>query len=246
MITNMATNAAQLTSLGLLSKLPAELRHQIYSYHLVQPEPISMMPRRTPSFWTAHKAKCSNSHYKHVRTGTLDCTERTTGETIVISRPSCLILLAASRTIYHEAVAIFYAQNKMIFDSVERLQQFITMCPGRYQFMGAISFEYSSNSWSSEVFDALVNCQRLRVLHIHFHHKWISYGEPLVRDEGIFSLRELRGIMRLELSGMDCIDTEEVDVNDPRAIGPILRRELTQPREQVTLPCEQIKSDDWL
>lgn len=69
-----------------------------------------------------------------------------------------------------------------------------------------------------------MDCQRLRILHIRFHHLFIKLGEnsPLVSANGMESLRKLRGIEILDLEGKDRIDigggqVREVDVNDPRS-----------------------------
>lgn len=237
----MTTVQAQPVNLGLLSKLPSELRDQIYRYHLVLPKSIRMKPRKSPSVFASHMAICkTNRHVKDRGVGSLECINPISGDTQVISCPSRLALLATCKTIYHEAVHIYYRQNHLDFDSVARLQDFITSCQTRYHFMGDISLRYWLISHSADVFCALMDCQYLKTMCIGFHHKWTSYGEPLVLDAGICSLRELRGIKTLELSGKDQVDLgegqfEEVDLDDPRALGPILRRELTRPREEISV-----------
>lgn len=235
----MTTDLSQPANLGGLSKLPPELRGKIYLYHLVLHESIPMIPRITPSSIRSHLADCkTSSHFEDHRMGVLRCINHSSGETRLISCPSRLALLATSKAIYNEAVHIYYSENHLIFDSVARLQKFITSCRSRYRFMGEISFRYCLINWNSDVFRALIDCQHLRILRIEFHHRWVSYGErtSLVRAAGMNSLRNLRGIKMLELSGKDQIyigqgNFEEVDVDDSRAVGPILRGELTRPRE---------------
>lgn len=154
----------------------------------------------------------------------------------VNSSPSPLALLATSKGIYNEAVHIYYSKNHLIFPSTGSLSYFIILCPNRYRFMEEISFRYAE--FFFDTCPALMDCQRLRILHIHFHHLFTKLGEnsSLVSAKGIESLRKLRGIEILDLWGKDRIDIGEghfrkVDVNDPRALGPILRSELMRPRE---------------
>ena len=207
----MTTNNVQPTNLGLLSKFPPELREKIYRHVLVLPEPVQIKPFVSP-FWSAPDMANVNSG------------------------PSPLALLATSKVIYNEAVNIYYSENHLIFQSITSLRYFITACSSRYRFMEEISFKYSGIFF--DALPALMDCQRLRILHIHFHHHFIQLGEhlPLVYATGMESLRKLRGIETLELRGKDRIDiggrrVQEVDVNDPRALGPILRSELMRPRE---------------
>lgn len=235
----MTTNLGPPTHLGLLSRLPAELREKIYRYRLIQPEPVPMIPRITPSSFATHMADCkTNSHVEDLRTGSLECINRISGQIRLITYPSCLALLSTSKTIYNEAVHIYYSKNHLAFSSVASLQNFIIGCPSRYRFMEEISFRYCLINWDSDIFHVLRNCHHLRIMRIQFHYHWTSFGDkiPLVNAAGMNSLRKVRGIKRLELSGKDHIDIhggkfEEVDIDDPRAMGPILRRELTRPRE---------------
>ncbi|MCJ1265876.1 hypothetical protein MMC22_005758 [Lobaria immixta] len=180
----------------------------------------------------------TNRHVKDRQTGSLQCINPTSGEIQLMGCPSRLALLATSKKIYNEAVHIYYRQNHLDFDSVARSHYFITSCPTRYYFMGAISLSYQLIYYSADVFCALRDCQYLKTLCIEFHHRWTSFGEPLVLDAGVCSLCELRGIKTLGLSGLDQVNlgegqVEEADVDDPRALGPILRRELTRPREDI-------------
>lgn len=235
----MATNLGPPTHLGLLSKLPAELREKIYRYHLLQPESVPMIPRITPSSFATHMADCkTNSHIEDLRTGSLECINRISGEIRLIGSPSCLALLSTSKTIYNEAVHIYYSKNHLTFSSVASLQNFIISCRSRYRFMEEISLRYCLVNWNSDIFRVLTDCHHLRIMRIQFHYHWTSFGDnvPLVNAAGMDSLRKVRGIKTLELSGKDHINIdggkfEEVDIDDPRAIGPILRSELTRPRE---------------
>lgn len=225
-------------SLGLLSKLPPELREKIYRYHLVLPESIPMDTRPTLSSFASHMAGCMfQSHVEDHRRDTLECVNRFR-ERELISCPSRLALLATSKAIYNEAVHIYYSKNHLEFETVAKIERFITSCPNRYRFLGEISFKFFMIYYSPEVFHALMDCQHLRIMRIEFNYDWISFGEktPLIRARGMNSLRQLRGLKTLELTGKDLIYTdggqsEEVDVNDPRAIGPILKGELTCPRK---------------
>lgn len=236
MATNLITQPA---NLGLLGKLSPEIRAMIYHYHLVLPEPICMVSCPTSSIYEVSIGKVdrdlSNPRYR-----SLKYINGSSGEAQLIGCPSRLVLLATSKTVYKEALHIYYRENRFHFCNVLALRAFIASPGSRCRFMRDLSFSYYPMWVPCKHFDELIrDCQDLRVLRIEFKNgREFGFAEspaPLVNFVDLELLRKVRGIKTLELSGKYLMDVgngelKEVDINHPGAIGPILQRELTTPR----------------
>lgn len=102
-----------------------------------------------------------------------------------------------------------------------------------------LNFEWPLSSFRSGWSEILQQFAKLETLHLILHCN--SNKVKYTRSKSLSSARamrdflHLRGIKRLEIVGEDQVKDEsgalmEIDVNDTRAVGPLLRRTIMQPR----------------
>ncbi|KZF19253.1 hypothetical protein L228DRAFT_271498 [Xylona heveae TC161] len=219
-------------------KLPAELRNEIYHYHLLASEKIKPTLPDDTSFVRTHLARCPlNSHM--VR-GRIKCTDCFSGnEEIIRIPPSSLSLLLVNKQIYNEALSIFYHENHFVFANTGELGNFLkAIGPKRRKFISKLTFGFG---WGAhQAFKLLAESLFLKELHINMdlnqrhlgvHHKY--FVPSMMRlATGMPALSKLRGLEIVELTGQDKTARGIVDVNDEGAVGPWLKEQLLQPREE--------------
>ncbi len=102
-----------------------------------------------------------------------------------------------------------------------------------------VSFELPLSNFSSGWSAILQQFTQLETLHrlLHCGNNKVRYTRPKILSSarGMRDIMRLRGLKWLELVGGDQIRDESeglmrIVVNDPQAVGPLVRRTITQPR----------------
>ncbi|KAL9121192.1 MAG: hypothetical protein Q9187_002253 [Circinaria calcarea] len=116
-------------------------------------------------------------------------------------------LLAASSSIYHEALPLYYRHNTFSFDSCRPLVEFLqSVSPGRRQHLCSIRVQYhGAEQHRASVM--LVGCTGLRDLHLTIDARTLSGQRRAVRSirrsRGIDRLRAVRGLRKVTVEFAD-------------------------------------------
>ena len=209
-------------------ELPVELRIMVYNYHFFQP-------------------------VEHPREG-CDAIPHGDWDLCAPGGPACLHgitngnvnlgnLWAASKTIYHEAMPIYFSRHHFQFPTLERLGKFlITISYYQRQYITKLSFVYRwkrsvPNFHVQESLRLLLQCPNLIELGIgvcSFEH---------VR--GLKHLLQLRGIKKLEVKCRPLLRSEPMrDHRVCRGLrNGVPRRVLTEPYTPAAMKCREAKGD---
>ncbi|KAL8706262.1 MAG: hypothetical protein Q9225_007975 [Loekoesia sp. 1 TL-2023] len=167
-------------------KLPPELRMMVYKFHFFQkPDHIG-------------ESRCWDSKFCGLGK---PCRTARVNDDIPIQR-----LWMASKTIYYEAMPLFFSTRIFDFETTERLGQFlVTIGSYHRQHITAIAFTYEKAASTHvfevhEAFRLLGDCPNLAKLFIHInsHHIWKKHAMS-----GFKSLLKIRGIKELEIGFFD-------------------------------------------
>ena len=263
-----------------IDRLPTELRLLIFRHHLT----ISGMvkPVRTNknlSSWTRHIKNCPfNQHelIKHTKSerreiDIIEC-KSSWGEITEIPIPhSVLVLLLASRSVFEEALPLFYRHNHFALcgGSTTPLYSFLNGIGHRRRcYIGEVSIEFDSRK-AREAFTLLAESKMLAKLHMNVclgRLDWMGHNRdyfhlPETRRDGDLrhavgyeELSQLRGLKVVELSGTDRIwmpakpgissHFHHIDINSEGAAGPNLRKLLMQPRPVEKLELKEEECEE--
>lgn len=217
-------------------ELPAELRNIIYRHLVVLQRPIALVRRQDVAFFKYHETVCLFHDHKRSPRG-MTCKDQfdpSNSKTIKAPR-SKLERLAVDRATYSEATGIFWSENEFAFTSISHMQGVIDGRPGGVKLIRQAKFKFESPtslqlSWS----DRLVNFESLRklCLSLEFDDRpdvILNKAKDLETARGMAKLMAAleNRLIHLTTKGRDQIkdgggDLVPVDVNDPRAIGPVL------------------------
>lgn len=185
-VSTTVTKAPEPTSPFPFMKLPPELRMMVYKFHFFQkPDHLEGSRCWDPKLCGVGKPCCS----AQVNDG------------VPIQR-----LWMASKTIYYEAMPLFFSTRIFNFENIERLGQFlVTIGSYHRQHITAVAFTYEKAA-STDVFEVheafrlLGECPNLAKLfiHMHSHHIWKKHAMP-----GSKTLLKIRGIKKLGISFFD-------------------------------------------
>ena len=127
-----------------------------------------------------------------------------------------LSLLSVNKQIFEESFASFYRINLFVFPSVTRLAHFLRNTPpSRRQHLTQLAFEYSpvDRLLAPDVFSDLASLNKLKTIYVHIDSAWWSraWGRPSASGNnteidhipGLDTLRKLRGLDHVEITGMD-------------------------------------------
>lgn len=142
---------------------------------------------------------------------------------------------------FHDiARSMFFGKNDFEFEGLYGLHRYATECPTRLPYFCELTLNFESplSSFSSGWSEILQQFTKLETLHLLLHcgSDKVKYtrSKTLSSARGMRDFLRLRGIKWLEIVGEDQIRDESgglmsIDVNDPRAVGPLLRRTIMQP-----------------
>ena len=161
--------------------LPPELRREIFKHHLVSPRAL-------------HVTSCNESRpqgYQNRR-----------------NHISSLTLLLTSKSVYNEAMPLFYLDNTLHFEGYKFqpfkcLINFLdSLSQDRRQYITSISLVYQGMS-SPHAFRLLAGCERLRHISLKVGNFTLR-GQPrtdwkLVKAQGMKDLIKLRGLQTVKI-----------------------------------------------
>ena len=171
----------------------------------------------------------------------MECTDRFSGETTtVLPPPTVLNVLLVNKRLYEIALPSFFGRNNFDFQYSNGLHDFKLACQFRATYIRKLTLTYHTPlqrpalKWSElqEFFNlesAYLSLDRKNV-NIRF-----SNARNLATAWGVKDFLKFRGIKKLEIVGEDQYKDAsprviKVGVEDERAIGPLLRKKIMQPR----------------
>ncbi|KAL8698782.1 MAG: hypothetical protein Q9224_001694 [Gallowayella concinna] len=209
-------------------KLPLELRHMVYREALVMPWPLLVSPH--PWNWQMCPHRCSIKPVEGGRRRDY-CPSAT-----------CQIL-QVSKTLYAEAMPVFYGENTFKLGNLESLCFFLTkLKPVNRRSIKSLMVTYDTYCPAKSM-KLLQGCVSLRRLSLEFTWGALYYGGlPWSRIHGVRDLLKIRGIRSLTVH-------PPTDVTFlPLSLGPDWHRFLEalevikQPQSKLTL-SRQYKKD---
>ena len=247
-----------------LERLPTELRIQIYRHHLTVPGMVKpMRVNKNLNCWTKHVKSCPFHQHEMIKWTKGD---KRDGDAIECKSPSdkrmeipiphpVLVLLLTSRSVYQEALPLYYRHNHFVFSggSSTPLYSFLKAIPTRRRYIEEVSIEYDSRR-AIEGFNLLAESKALSKLNLNVclgRLDWMSrsaifFHHPPMHDEdfrhavGYAELSKLRGLKVVNITGTDRLwvrgtvgiasHVHHVDINSKDAAGPELKKLLMQPR----------------
>ena len=246
-----------------LERLPTELRIEIFRYHLTIPEMVKpIRVNKNLSSWTKHCKNCPFNQHEIIkwskndkRGDAIECKSAWAGKTEIPIPPSVLTLLLTCRSVYEEALPLFYRYNHFALSggSSTPLFSFLKSIPNRRRYIEEVSVEFDSRK-AAEGFRMLGE-SRLSKLNLkvcmgkvdwpgrynYFHHPPEALRDGDFRHSlGYEQLSQLRGLKVVNLSGTDrhwvpstnsmASHVHHVDINSKEAAGPELKKLLMRPR----------------
>ncbi|KAL9025396.1 MAG: hypothetical protein Q9196_005770 [Gyalolechia fulgens] len=169
-------------------RLPPELRMMVYQHHFHQ------KPDHRGGMYCLSPKTCG--------VGQSVCRVAQVNDLVPLQK-----LWLSCKTVYYEAMPIFFSTRKFEFDNIEHLGQFLaTIGPYHRQHLTSIAFDYEK-SGSTEAFDVheafrlLGECPNLKRLSIHLPSHYI--GRKKASLAGLSTLLRIRGIENLDLTFFD-------------------------------------------
>ncbi|KAL9002919.1 MAG: hypothetical protein Q9188_004174 [Gyalolechia gomerana] len=199
-----------------LLKLPPELRMMVYKYHFSQkPDHLNAIYCATPKTCGVGQFTCGSAH--------------------VNDDVPLQMLWVSCKTVYYEAMPIFFSTRKFKFENIERLGEFLTTIgPYHRQHLTSIGFHYEKAGTTeafdvNEAFRLLGECPNLKRLSIHIHSHYI--GRKKAALAGFSTLLRIRGVENLELTFFDAY-----------WISYLYGRDLDDAKKIVTSKLETLKN----
>lgn len=183
-----AEQRPEITSYFPFQRLPPEIRNRIYHLHLVRAEVTEL--RKWDDSLESRAREAVN---------VMDLDSDYMPPLVVYT---ALSILAASRQLHHEALAIFYHYNTLHLENVAGLRDFLSSIgPERRGFVRDISFCYGGLG-SPAAFKRLATCHNLTKLHIAVSWETLHRSIPhsLRNAYGIGHLLKIRGLQTVEFS----------------------------------------------
>lgn len=176
-------------------KLPLELRAEVYKQHLIMAGTIASIGRVYPHpHLRIHlRNYCGIHEPPHHEDQNIDLSVRR--------------LWAVSKTIYYEAIPVFFRYNDFDFETLDLVLQFLSQIgPTSRRNISSMSFNYTGKA-PAKAIRLLKECVGLRSLAIRISHditsvipfRAFSYTYDLMRVWGMKDLLKIRGIETLEI-----------------------------------------------
>ncbi len=211
----------------------------IYGYVLGFKNPVSTRVARHLSFYSRHLRECPvrKHHKRHL---TITCTSHFDANDVQTYEPppSVLEFLLVSKVVKQEALPLVF-ENNFILDAATVRWPLPVDCNARFEMIQDVTFLWSTYK-ILKIMKALYRLPRLRNLSLIVNfwpddRPWRMRNKSLSKTRGFEELSHLRGLKKVELAGKDLIRRaggrwEEIDINDPAAIGPRLRFMLMLPK----------------
>ncbi|KAL8931540.1 MAG: hypothetical protein Q9216_007166 [Gyalolechia sp. 2 TL-2023] len=171
-----------------LLKLPPELRMMVYKFHFFQkPSHLNPIYCVAPKTCGVGQSICRLAYVNH---------------DVPLQQ-----LWLSCKTIYDEAMPIFFSTREFRFENIERLGEFLTTVgPYHRQHLTSIGFDYEKAGATGafdvhEAFRLLGECPTLKKLSIRIHSHYI--GRKRATLPGFSTLLKIRGIKNLEVTFFD-------------------------------------------
>lgn len=171
-----------------VSEAPTRIRNRIYHLHLVRAEVTQL--RKWDDSLESRAREAVN---------VMDLDSNYMPPLVVYT---ALSILAASRQLHHEALAIFYHYNTLHLENVAGLRDFLSSIgPERRGFVRDISFDYRGHG-SPTAFKLLATCDSLTKLHIEISIDTMGWSrsEGLLNAHGVSHLLKIRGLKTVDFS----------------------------------------------